>query len=1330
VNKTFFVETEIEEKLFKLFRDAVLHEEVRIVFVAGLKGIGKTTSINRFISRIQHSEEIEDLGIKELTKENILIGDCNPTTSKSRFLGFERIAKKLRKKKLIRSRILSFISLILKIIGIDIVELLEFAQKEANNMGWLKRTIARVGKIMGFGEKGAYAYYNEITKPETLILRIDHINHMDKDGIRLLEMMAQNGSNNTKGLIILEYHMDGVERPGHRLWRISKNYTNVSTLFVNKLKSSTMRQLIKGMMGDNLFTEKELDTLVQTIDGNPGELMRFIHEWKDNGIIHTTPSGYRKNTRLFSRDALITKEARFVELYTEMYMADHAIDKKEYNLLQRTARSLGLDEALLDELERLGQFIASHPEYHIIRRIRNGVLGGVYKGYYFKNNIKQYTLIEVQKKLDVPKETKNKDKEKNGSKVFLAVFKVDPGDTAVIVTEFADGYTLDELAPFFALSSYLFCAKVFQKVLKRLSSVGTFIGVHGNIRPEMFIFNPYIDKLALLNYSNTNTNQPKLNEYLSPEHLSPDKTLMPESDVFSLGLVFYTILTGRPPFTGSTEDALISSIRTERIGYEKDYPLEENIDRFLNTSVEKSPGDRFNDIKTMEQSLNKVVEILTEMPSKQPVVVAKNTGNKQKQSYLGWIFAGLFLFTVVGYFLYNQTQANKRNETYGLISAMPDVCEIEPFTYDKAVISLIPKGSIEHLLALQFRLNTILKVHQLSSKNKTDSNNSNNSNKGAVHITASIKNLGARTCQISMAISLHNKIIRIVQSFNPSEILDKQSPYGIDALFRTIIEKTGLRTIYSDYNIEKYLTKEWCAYEKYFNGEMKWQNLNIIGTRDLMKDAIAYDPDCFLLPHIRLAETFIFSGDSDSARESLNNVQKKIDKCKDIRRLDNIHQKEFNALEAKLIKHDFTNEIAIRASLADNLEYDAESYYNLAEAYFHQADCDNAIPNYQETVKRNPYFIKAFNHMAYCYAYQGKFKEAEKNINDYWDRVKGDLFARINAYDSKRDIYVFEGKYMTALTPNSPDTSKPKTPMIYRLARVRLLFIMGRLKDAARLLNSIIKNNSSSKSINADILFYGAYLDYLRGNDKDAISKLNKIKKYIPQEVITDKDAKTTQPESVTAPFWEKSVRRDAFLSARWVRPLWLRGVIAYKEKDKDLLKKIIVFFRFQVICKQDKGCHGYGISKNFYKPVYKFYVHLDILKTALDGRIRKLVNKINAQASMSSKMGYWNSMFDKSFFMTEFARVLYNVQMCSASSKQITAVLEYNKNYVPAILLMAMIDANTEKTKSAKDLVKNAQTLLNKWKADKDGYLWKEVNRVSKTLESAPKTGYHLRWP
>jgi Tol biopolymer transport system component/tRNA A-37 threonylcarbamoyl transferase component Bud32 len=83
--------------------------------------------------------------------------------------------------------------------------------------------------------------------------------------------------------------------------------------------------------------------------------------------------------------------------------------------------------------------------------------------------------------------------------------------------------------------------------------------------------------------------------YMSPEQAMGEREITARSDVYALGCVTYEMLTGDPPFIGSTAQAIIAKVMTEKpagIRRQRERVPEEVEDAVL-TALEKLPADRF-----------------------------------------------------------------------------------------------------------------------------------------------------------------------------------------------------------------------------------------------------------------------------------------------------------------------------------------------------------------------------------------------------------------------------------------------------------------------------------------------------------------------------------------------------------------------------------------------------------------------------------------------------------------------------------------------------------------------------------------------------------------
>jgi eukaryotic-like serine/threonine-protein kinase len=83
--------------------------------------------------------------------------------------------------------------------------------------------------------------------------------------------------------------------------------------------------------------------------------------------------------------------------------------------------------------------------------------------------------------------------------------------------------------------------------------------------------------------------------YMSPEQAMGEREITARSDVYALGAVLYEMLTGDPPFTGSTAQAVVARVVTEspRPLIPQRHTIPAHVEGAVLTALEKLPADRF-----------------------------------------------------------------------------------------------------------------------------------------------------------------------------------------------------------------------------------------------------------------------------------------------------------------------------------------------------------------------------------------------------------------------------------------------------------------------------------------------------------------------------------------------------------------------------------------------------------------------------------------------------------------------------------------------------------------------------------------------------------------
>ncbi len=94
--------------------------------------------------------------------------------------------------------------------------------------------------------------------------------------------------------------------------------------------------------------------------------------------------------------------------------------------------------------------------------------------------------------------------------------------------------------------------------------------------------------------------------YMSPEQAMGERTITARSDIYSLGAVTYEMLSGEPPFTGPTVQAIVARVMTEEprplTTQRRNVPP--NVAAAVSHALEKVPADRFASAHEFAEALN------------------------------------------------------------------------------------------------------------------------------------------------------------------------------------------------------------------------------------------------------------------------------------------------------------------------------------------------------------------------------------------------------------------------------------------------------------------------------------------------------------------------------------------------------------------------------------------------------------------------------------------------------------------------------------------------------------------------------------------------------
>jgi len=95
-------------------------------------------------------------------------------------------------------------------------------------------------------------------------------------------------------------------------------------------------------------------------------------------------------------------------------------------------------------------------------------------------------------------------------------------------------------------------------------------------------------------------------QYMSPEQATGDRVIDARTDIYSLGALTYEMLTGEPPHVGSTSQAVIARVLTERPrGIRASRPsVPEHVEAAVDRALEKLPADRWATARDFAEALS------------------------------------------------------------------------------------------------------------------------------------------------------------------------------------------------------------------------------------------------------------------------------------------------------------------------------------------------------------------------------------------------------------------------------------------------------------------------------------------------------------------------------------------------------------------------------------------------------------------------------------------------------------------------------------------------------------------------------------------------------
>jgi len=613
--------------------------------------------------------------------------------------------------------------------------------------------------------------------------------------------------------------------------------------------------------------------------------------------------------------------------------------------------------------------------------------------------------------------------------------------------------------------------------------------------------------------------------YMSPEQVQGQEVDQ-RSDIFSLGVVLYEMITGRAPFKGDTEAAVLNSILSDipepLARYKAKIPvgLQEIVDKALD-----------KDLETRYQTATGVLADLKRVKKATDLGLATRTyiapRRKPRSGIKRVLVPGLILAAIVSVILVLQPWKIEIRPTQDVVAAENRLAIMyfdnladpeDPQRFGEIVTNLLIADLLESRYVQVVSSQRLYDILKLIGREGTKRVNKDVASQVARRAQAKWMLLGSiLQTEPQMVVTS-----QLVETETGSAVASQRVACEVGEDIFTLVDKLTVEIKKDlalpaaaqqepDRPVAEVTTHSPEAYRYYLEGlEYSSKHYNAEAMRSY-ENAVELD-STFAMAYARLA----MFREGPKQKELI---------AKALEYSDRANQREkqwIRAIDARA-SGDYPRYIEELQKITDEYPHDKEAFYWMGIAYYmYLRQPEKAVPYYNKAIEIDPLYKDPYNMLAYAYDRAGDFEKSIWAINQYISLAPDEA----NPYDSRGDLYAYNGRIDQAI--ESYRKALEKKPDFYP-SELKLghMYLFEREYAKAESSYKIVASSSEKEARAVGRLALSLVPSYQ--------GKLQEALQVLEAGLAADRmeQAETREPEKHYAKAWIHLVRRELKLASK-----------------------------------------------------------------------------------------------------------------------------------------------------------------------------------------------------